>query len=60
MQKTVYNQQLLARVIALTEERHYLALPPDPREVLRKGVYLRLGTCADFVVRRRIFRDARA
>lgn len=49
MKKTIYNQQLLARVIALTEIANYLALPPDPREVMRKGVLMRVGTCADFV-----------
>ena len=43
----MYNQHLLARVIALTEAAHYLALPPSPRELIRKGVLMGLFTCAD-------------
>lgn len=45
----MYNVHLLARVIALTEPAHYLALPPSPREIMRKGVLMGVGTCADFV-----------
>ena len=49
----MYAQQLLERVLALTTPESYLALPPSPREIMRKGVLMRVATCACFVMQRR-------
>ena len=58
----MYNQHLLARVIALTDIASYLVLPPSPREIMRKGVFLGVGNCYSLLypcVDRREFRRER-